>query len=574
MPNIPEYEHRALYPVTPMPRAPMRSPVAETLERVGATAQAIGQKFGREELEIKRTSEMIDRYTAASTELSELRTKTLASSDFFTNPITAGNNFAEQTKAIGAKYLSSIKDPAEQVMFKKHWAIESLHAMGEMSTTAAIQQRNMGAGIYYTAISRLGAIADNAPTDVDAQRYMGQAQATFNLMQQTGLIKPQDAAKLKEKWMGQRAENRGLLEIGKNPAQALQDIQEGNGIFSLLPANRRTALAEHAQRAVDHQTGVQQKQAEQQKKEEAQLAYTHSYGMVHDAYHLGGKDADYPGATAFLADPRNQQALGITPEQAQKITADLSTQRKMNEEYETKQVKVAGDTLMNEAIAGRIAPDQVETYKDKQGIEPTAQAKENALRWMNSDDNRKNRTDPELYTKLVSDIDARKITNKDDLNQYVAAGLSKTDYAALRKHVDALADPDKEGGIKYAETAFKAKYINQAGMVPPEVAALYPRFITQYEKAVSDQGLKGFQTHELADKMLADVDKKVISSWRGWKTGTALEYAESWGSWPEPRIGGPAETDPDAPYRDYLTQHGYPTTDANIKALREQGPAQ
>jgi hypothetical protein len=86
-------------------------------------------------------------------------------------------------------------------------------------------------------------------------------------------------------------------------------------------------------------------------------------------------------------------------------------------------------------------------------------------------------------------------------------------------------------------------------------------------------------------RMLQDVDKEVISSWHGWRTGTSLEYAQSWGSWPEPRINEgvrgrlepPSAGDltgiPDADLSrigGILKEAGQKITPANIRHIYEQ----
>ena len=108
-------------------------------------------------------------------------------------------------------------------------------------------------------------------------------------------------------------------------------------------------------------------------------------------------------------------------------------------------------------------------------------------------------------------------------------------------------DPLKSPALQDAKEAFWLKYGDGKVVSGPKLNdqlrmnETYKTFIKQFEDLVNRQDLNPSQYRQQADAMLKDVDKKLIAGklW-GWNTGTAKEYYENWGAFPEAMIQPPA----------------------------------
>jgi hypothetical protein len=336
----------------------------------------------------------------------------------------------------------------------------------------------------------------------------------------------------------------GSVEDANTYAKDLHEAQEakylhsGGSIASMLKGGDADGLLKFAEDRRNHKITESRIEAEHFEKKHAEAENNTAYlKAVGD---LGNKPPDHPAWDDTIKSIQDNPAgYGLTVDpatQAMKISGDLQTMRKQRQEAIAEGVKHANDKLMNKVLSDK--PPSVDEINQFQGAD--AKGKESAIRWINSDEAKRNRTDAELYGQLVMDIGAHRITEKADLLPYLANGLGKSDFHQLGAMIDTEADPEKAPSLAYAKVAFATHYPNTgttAGQMDPKAEVGYARFISQYERLVREQGLKGMATHDLADKMLQDVDKHVINTWAsGWTTGTALKYYEFWGSWPEPDV--------------------------------------
>jgi hypothetical protein len=520
----------------------MENPALKALEKAGNRAEEIGQKFTQADMSLKRTTQLVDLFTDASLKLHDLRQKTLNSPEFFSDPEGTANQFAEQTKALQEEYLGNIKDPSVLAHFKKHFGSEALSVMDHVSDAAVAQSRHMSAGDLRNSIIKLTGLADQAPSEQEGLKVLGQAVGVYGRMEAFGLIKPEERVKEVENLTSKWAERRIRKIAIDNPDQALSMLADKTGLASMLKGEDPNHLMTFAESRRDHLAAKSREDQRESDKKHMEAENNAAYVKIRQDFHLDDPSrAAWDDARNYIQ--ANPQATGLSVDpvtQAMKISGDIETQRKQRKATEEDRVKGANDALMHEVLTkDNVSVDRINTYKDQKGVEADSKGREAAIRWVNSDESKRNRTEPELYGKLVSDIGGHRVTDPAELNQYLANGLGKSDYHQLRNMIDTERDPEKAPSLAYAKVAFTTRYPNTGtggGQIDPKAEVGYARFITQYERMVREQGLKGIQAHDLADKMLQDVDKKVIGSWHGWSTGTALEYYQSWGAWPEPDL--------------------------------------
>lgn len=228
MPTIPTYYSKGNLPTEGLPKIPenIGTPVGRALERGGEQMSSLGFQMLKEEQDLKFISELADKHTEAQEKLSTLRRETLNSPDFYADPDTAANNFATKAKELRDSYVSSMSNAKMQAVFKRQFGNEALTSIDHVANAASNQRRLMGEGAFYGAVTRLGTMADNAATDEEAGKYMGQALGYYDLMEQRGLIKPEAKVKEIEKFKSDRAERR-MRALAINQPDVALDVLAG-----------------------------------------------------------------------------------------------------------------------------------------------------------------------------------------------------------------------------------------------------------------------------------------------------------------------------------------------------------
>jgi hypothetical protein len=524
---------------------PMENRALEAVGKAGSVAESIGAKFAEEDMKSRREAEFTKGSTEAAWELFNKKMELLSKPEFFTDPVSTVNAFGPYSQEIQKKHLSGIKDQHVQDAFKRQFGQEALRSMEHLATEAHKQSQHVDRGALLQAVNRYETMAGMDPNMHDAMDSLDKASGIYNRMSASGLMEPEKSGEAVKKmystWTHARIQGIAL----DHPDQAKGILEDTRGISQYLNDEQRTKLAAYVESRQDHIKT--HSETEQKRAEEAQMKAENDKAFLDISHQLAGKDPDDPAWEDVRNHiQENSAGFGLTvhaQDQAMKLSGDVETMQKQRRDSKDREHKRADDKLMGEVLTKDIPIDQINAYPGA-----SAKGREAAVRWINSDEAKRNRTDQTLYGKLVSDIDAHKITDPDDLNGYLAAGLGKSDYHQLRNMIETQRDPDKAPDLKYAKEAFFSKY-SVSGQLPDSVRSLYPRFISQYEEQVRKQTLKGGATHELADRMLQDVDKAVIHSWSGWTTGTALDYAQSWGSFPEPEIDAPEITPANIPRR-------------------------
>jgi hypothetical protein len=169
---------------------------------------------------------------------------------------------------------------------------------------------------------------------------------------------------------------------------------------------------------------------------------------------------------------------------------------------------------------------------------------------------------------LSDAVSNRGLTDSTPINQAFLDGkIDKSERANLLGLQDKMQHPEKDPWFKQAESMYKDRY----GAGNADAHALYPQFINNLQQNIQEQGLKGHQIYEIAQKMLQDVDKAVVN--RYWfkqipDTGQPAQATQSQNQ------QVPIEPGAEAWIKKSMSGTSHPATDANIRAAYEQLKAQ
>jgi hypothetical protein len=525
MPEIPQYEHQTTFPVTPLPKAPMHNPALEALTKAGATAEAIGQKFGEREIELKRQSEAIALHTDATMKVMDLHDKYMTSPEFHTDPLGTANKFSQEVKQLGEQVAQGIKDRTERAMFQKNFAGTSLHAFGTMSTAASAQQNQLNGSSLFDSINKLEMTAIGAITPEETLTQMGKVASVYNIMETSGYIKPEKRVELQAKSMTKIATRSALPDIDSDPVGAAGRIRNGDGAYAFLDAGERAKLAESADRHAEHKDNVSRINEERAEKERQKTANISAYTELYQNFHLADPErGDYAGAVRFIENPENAKAFGLTePEQIKNVSGMIETQRHQRLEVKTQNEKAAGESLLELVGTGKITPDQVEGFKDKNGVSPTEEKKASARDKLLKTDAEKKHTDYFLFNQLHDDITSGKTV---DLSQYLYDGLSGPSHNTLKtlqtktQQHDVLNQVSQEFDARYMDPTTEA--------LSPDMANSKKKFLTTINNAIKEGDLKGSQIQDYAKRMYEALDKAIVAKW--W-------FSHSRGPTPEEEVG-------------------------------------
>lgn len=231
MARIPQYYSKGGPPTEGLPRIPenIGTAVGRALERGGGQIADEGFRMLKEEQDLKFVSELADKHSEAQEKLSTLRRETLSSPEFFADPDRAEAAFTAQAKKLQDDYRKTM-DPRMAAVFARQFGSEVRTHIDHVADAAFKQRMALGEGKFYGAITRLGKLADEAQTDEEAQKYMGQAHGIYALMEQRGLIKPENKVKEVEKFNSDRAERRMTTMAIRSPGVALDLLGGASGV--------------------------------------------------------------------------------------------------------------------------------------------------------------------------------------------------------------------------------------------------------------------------------------------------------------------------------------------------------
>ncbi len=550
MPQIPTYTRRLLPPVARLPRAPMRNPALGALRGMGSVAAQIGNAFSAQELQLRRTAEFTNLTTKAAGDIFNLRLQALQSPEFFSNPTKAGNDFAAALKSLREKYTAGIKDPYVLGMFKRYWAQKALRSIEQMTGETVAQDHNLTAGRMQEAIMHWSTMAERAPDEKEGLEDLGHAIGIYGLMQRNGLIKPEKAMEEAEKLKSNFAESRMRALVFDNPQGAVQELQEKKGIAALLRPDRAAQLEEMASRQIYRNQVEAHANAERANKELATAQNNRVYdGIVRDFHLNDPKAAKWDAAIEYAQG--KPPALTVNPMEqsehlAKQLMADRERMQKIGADKEKAVTSSFSDWLSGQEAKGDPpSRDAINSWRDpKTGEAASPEVRERALQRIGKPQHTDRQVEDRLDTTIEREPFDKELGNSIHL-AYLNGKISETDKNRLLSKLKLWRNPVRSPALQGARNAFWAKYGNaQVTSLTGQnnylaASAAYRQFIGEFESLVAQQDLKPSQYQEQADKMLADVDKRVIAHW--WfpfytRPESAQEYYDETGSWPEPRI--------------------------------------
>jgi hypothetical protein len=304
-------------------------------------------------------------------------------------------------------------------------------------------------------------------------------------------------------------------------------------------------------------------------------------------------------ALNYIRDPKNYAGQITDAQRTTVANTFLGDWHRAGEIQKTNQ-SLADNSFVDAINKGQIAAaDQFNAWKDPTTGLPASpklvqSAIDRSLRGASS-----NPANRQTLVDLSDAVSNRGLTDSAPINQaYLDGKIDKTERTALLGLQDKMQHPERDPWFKQAEQMYKDRY----GAGNADAHALYPQFINNLQQNIQEQGLKGHQIYEMAQKMLEPVDNAVVRSlfnparWFGSDTTTdkqeALGFAKQWGGWPKPVInqGASGAASPAAPssappsvmsetrraqLSDMLKANGVPTADANIQwldsELKKQG---
>lgn len=633
MPEIPTYESKLFPPVEKaIPHLPGPLHIPERLTSPWTAASAAGlamEKQGFDWIENLQHIDTVNTLSEARAQgivgLNDLNNEITSSPEAASDPQAAYTNWQSKAEQIRANIVQSHNiDPETRLGAEFNATWQNLLAHHDVTLTNELKRNSENAALatgLRTLQTSANAIGDSVSPDL-AYQSMKNIKVQVEGLVKTGALKASQGAELEKRYLdhGLSAYGHNLISQG-NPGEALRQIDKqalpGAGEahtdtfpLSWLDDTMKASLRSEAQNKINmmsNQADADRRRMEADRQMDANIDASRK---LVDTFKLTTPQANVEGAVRTLYDPNWQAANGLTNiEQVENVRKYVEGGVKDFESAVKKAKDQADDELMTQTVNGTLRTNDILSFKGTNNATPSGKGLEAAIRWMNSDDNAKNRTDPRLYASLAVEIADNPAFDVTKLNDYVANGLSKSDWQSLRDQYTASKDPEKAQSLRYAKDAFFSKYA-VGGVIPDKAQRLYPRFVTDFAQQMQQQKLTGMQAHDLADKMLQDVNREYVDSWfSGRWSGQvgALEYAEYWGRWPTPAMGparhpmpappGPTsapkeetvpnpfippsgETPPaaakprmesDEGFRKWVAGHlqeaGAPTTDANIDAV-------
>lgn len=587
MPQLPQYERQVYPKAVDLPAIPLSFGQAETaaIGQIGEKLENTGFALAKEERDLKFISELADLHARATEQLTDLRRKTTSSSDFYTDPDMAAQGFAEQAKAMQEQYFSQIKDPKMLAVFKRQFGAEALTQINHVMDSAVTQRRANGEGLFYGSIARLGRVADNADTEDEAMKYIGQAEGYYNIMEKNGLIKPEAKVKELEKFKNDRAERRALVSIHADPVGAIKKINSGEGVFAFLRADRRTALAEYAVKEAEHRANIFRQDQERAEKERVKQSNMAAYDSLVNAFNLTDPDrGNFAGAVAFAEDPNNARALGLNSvEQVKEVSGMLETQRNQRraarEEVLKQQNEKTNSQLLNLYNARNLTPDKIANS----GLPEEKQAHWRAAVKAQSED--QDKTSPTVFNDAYTKILTGEYGSKMDI-PLPGSGISGKDIAFLREEWDKAQDPTRSRYYTMLGDEFDRVFKDE-----PDMKAKKDEFLVVLAHEVRTRKLEGENIYKRGRELMKEQGRGIIDSFLSVVPGSGVP-------WTEPRkfeidsfLNPPAEP-PSSPelspsaktrpvplnisietrkkYEGVLRENNLPVTDANIKTLFDQ----
>ncbi|MGC8495075.1 MAG: hypothetical protein ACP5SH_25435 [Syntrophobacteraceae bacterium] len=354
------------------------------------------------------------------------------------------------------QYREGLTNPMQQRMFDQQTGRQLRYEFAGMGRYADQQNKLFQAQTFEGTINRqIDAAADkwNDPQAIqDAIRSIGET--TFNFSRQTGVGPEASDARLAgftNKLFAMVIQRR-LLAGDADGAQSLfhEGVEKG-----FISGDAETKMMEAFAPQINR------------------ARMTGAVNSLTAAYGLNSPDGNFTQAYQDAIDPQKAAALGLTTvEQRNFVANTISGMGSRMAKQAANQQADVDEGFLRGVYLGKVDPQQLGNYKDPNtGIAPSTPAIEKALRWENSDDRMKNRTDINVYADLRNKILDGQITDPREITPYYGHGVGVTAGNDLTTLVKTMADPEKNPYFRMALRTYDKLHENDWKEADPSDAA-------------------------------------------------------------------------------------------------------
>lgn len=531
MPQIPTYQSKELPSASPggveIPIGMAQHGPEAAMEQAGEVLSNIGQVWHDKVQKAQQADQLSWGMAEHSRQQNALYNQTQVDPNYIADPASGFKKYQDEAQNLSASIAGQITDPAARRHFTNLARTEITHYINAMSDaqrkTTIDKLKAAGAGNLDTFRNAVV----TAPTDEIALDALKRAGGIRDSLYAGGVISLSEWQKQKSTYADEALKQRALREMQSNPQSLELRLSDSNSIYSWMSEAAKTELRGHARVASEHVNGRQVQAMED---------YADKYATSKFGLNLPtAQQEDFIKASEWIDNPLNQDIQLPTVQSRNLVAANLRARGEERRKQVENNQKASYDACLDQAMQGKVSIQNLLSWRDpKTGLRPTADQLEKIQKYL-ANPPRSMHSDPNTLENLRVGVTNRQILDTEPLNDAFAEGrITEGDYKWLINLQTKQADLTKTHWFSWAEMAYKTKYADSQGNVSPEAMKLYPQFILSLDTAIKKNNLTGNEIQEYADKMLSDIDKQLIPGWFSWGKGTALEYAESWGKWPEP----------------------------------------
>jgi hypothetical protein len=271
------------------------------------------------------------------------------------------------------------------------------------------------------------------------------------------------------------------------------------------------------------------------------------YRDVISRFDLMNPRSNIDAATGYVLDPNNYQDQLTGPGQRNDMAKSIRGAWNRAIQFH-KENQSSADSSFTAAVAnGDIAGLSLQTWRDPEtGLPPSDDILRAAMEHGANSGEKPVAGNAGTLAGLANELSNGSMADPGPINRaYLGSLITGRDFHDLTALYAACRDPAKSRWFESARAAFYSRYADPNGPdgINADAMALFPRYLTDLNQAVADQGLKGAQIRDSADKMLQDIDRDLVGRWFG-DTPSAFDFANYHNGRALPQIDPVVHRDP------------------------------